>query len=136
MRIACRPPLRAFLVVCGLVGGAGAVGRAQQGAIAGRLTDQASGQALAGARVTLTGTSFIAQSNGDGRYTLSRVPGGQVTVRATAVGYAAASRAVTVNPGETAVVDLALALSPYSLDEIQVTATGDQAKREVGNSIS
>jgi len=52
------------------------------------------------------------------------------------VGFGAASRVVTVNPGETAVVDLVLALSPYSLDEVRVTATGDQAKREVGNAIS
>ncbi len=78
----------------------------------------------------------IAQSNGDGRYTLARVPGGQLAVRASAVGYGAASRVVTVNAGETAVVDLALALSPFSLDEVQITATGDQAKREVGNSIA
>jgi len=136
MRIAFRPPLRACLVLCGLVGGAGAVGRAQQGTIAGRVTDQASGQPLVGARVTVMGTSLIAQTNADGRYTLSRVPGGQVTVRASAVGFGAASRVVTVNPGETAVADFVLALAPYSLDEVVVTSTGDQAKKEVGNTIA
>jgi len=136
MRFAIRSTLRALLVLGGVVGGGSAVARAQQGTVAGRVTDQASGQPIAGARVTITGTSFIAQSNGDGRYTLARVPGGQLAVRASAVGYGAASRVVTVNAGETAVVDLALALSPFSLDEVQITATGDQAKREVGNSIA
>jgi len=136
MRFAIRSTLRAALVLGGLVGGVGAVALAQQGTVAGRVTDQANGQPLAGARVTLMGTSLIAQTNVEGRYTLSRVPGGQVTVRASAVGFGAASRVVTVNPGETAVVDLGLALSPYSLDEVVITSTGDQAKREVGNSIA
>jgi len=136
MRFAIRSTLRAFLVLGGLVGGVSAVARAQQGTVAGRVTDQANGQPLVGARVTVMGTSLIAQTNAEGRFTLSRVPGGQITVRASAVAYGAASRVVTVNPGETAVVDLALGLSPYSLDEFVVTSTGDQSKREVGNSIA
>ena len=136
MRIVIRSTLRALLVLGGLVGGVSAVARAQHATVAGRVTDQANGQPLAGARVTVMGTSLIAQTNADGRYTLSRVPGGQLTVRASAVGFGAASRLVTVNPGETAVVDLALTLSPYSLDEVVITSTGDQAKRQVGNSIA
>ncbi len=136
MRFAIRSTLRAALVLGGLLGGVSAVARAQQGTVAGRVTDQANGQPLVGARVTVPGTSLIAQTNADGRYTLSRVPGGQLTVRASAVGFGAASRVVTVNPGETAVVDLALGLSPYSLDEVVITSTGDQAKRQVGNSIA
>src|SRR2546423_14583815 len=115
MRIAIRSPLRAVLVLGGLLSGFTAAVQAQQGTVAGRVTDQANGQPLVGARVTIMGTSLIAQTNAEGRYTLSRVPGGQLTVRASAVGYGAASRVVTVNPGETVVVDLALGLSPYSL---------------------
>ncbi len=136
MRIVIRSTLRALLVLGGLVGGVSAVARAQHATVAGRVTDQANGQPLAGARVTVMGTSLIAQTNADGGYTLSRVPGGQLTVRASAVGFGAASRVVTVSPGDTAVVDLALALSPYSLDEVVITSTGDQAKRQVGNSIA
>ncbi len=108
MRIFIRSTLRAVLVLGGLIDGVGAVAGAQQGTVAGRVTDQANGQPLVGARVTIMGTSLIAQTNAEGRYTLPRVPGGQLTVRATAVGFGAASRAVTVNPGETAAVDLAL----------------------------
>src|SRR5438034_3598500 len=132
-----RVALRSQLVALFLLGGAGtAVLAAQQGTIAGRVTDQANGQPLVGVRVVLLGTSLIAQTNVDGRYTVSRVPPGQATVRASAVGFGAATRVVTVNPGETATVDLALALAPYSLDEVVVTPTGDQAKREVGTSIA
>jgi len=136
MRIAFRPPVRAFLVLCGLAGGVSAVARAQQGTVAGRVTDQASGQPLAGARVTVVGTSLVTRANADGRYALSRVPGGQVTVQATLIGYAAASRSTTVVPGETATADLVLALAPYSLDEVIVTATGEQSKKQFGNVIN
>src|SRR3989475_13265098 len=136
MRLVIRSTLRAVLVLCGLVGGVSAVARAQHGTVAGRVTDQANGQPLVGARVTIMGTSLIAQTNAEGRYTLPRVPGGQLTVRATAVCFGAGSPVVTVNTSETAVVDLALALSPYSVDEGVITATGHQAKKEVGNSIA
>src|SRR6185312_10472343 len=136
MRIAIRSTLRALPVLWGLLGGVSAVARAQHATVAGRVTDQANGQPLVGARVTVMGTSLIAQTNADGRYTLSRVPGGQVTVRASAVGFGAAAAVVTVNPGETAVADFVLALAPYSLDEVVVTSTGDQAKKEVGNTIA
>ncbi len=136
MRIVIRSTLRAFLVLCGLVGGVGAVAGAQQGTVAGRVTDQANGQPLVGARVTIMGTSLIAQTNAEGRYTLSRVPGGPITVRVSAVGYATASRTLTVAAGQTASADLALTLSPYSLDAVIVNPAGEQAKKEVGNSIA
>src|SRR5439155_4237833 len=110
MRFAIRFTLRAFLVLGGLVGGVSAVAQAQQGTITGRVTDQANGQPLVGARVTVVGTSLVTQTNAEGRYAVSGVPGGQVTLRASAVGFGAASRAVTVSAGEAAVVDLALAL--------------------------
>src|SRR5690349_6947942 len=136
MRIAIRSPLHALLAICWLVGGMSAVARAQQGTVAGRVTDQATGQPIAGARVAIAGTALIAQTNAEGRYTLSRVPGGPITVRASYVGYAAAARTLTVALGESVTADLALSLAPYSLDEVVVTSTGEQAKRQVGNAIA
>src|SRR3989454_12607655 len=136
MRMLTRHLLCALLALAGIPGGVSAVAWAQQGTVAGRVTDQANGQPLAGARVTAVGTSLVTQTNADGRYTLSRVPGGQVTVRATLIGYAAASRSTTVAPGETATADVALVLAPYSLDEVVVTATGEQSKKQVGNVIN
>src|SRR6266581_1841222 len=91
MRIAVRSPLRAVLVLAGLVGAVTRAGRAQQGTITGRVTDQANGQPLVGARVTVVGTSLVTQTNAEGRYAVSGVPGGQVTLRASAVGFGAAS---------------------------------------------
>ena len=136
MRLTIRSPLRALLWLGGLIGGVSAVARAQQGTVTGRVTELASGAAIPGARVAILGTALVTQTNADGRYTLSRAPGGSITVRASAVGYATASRTLTVGAGETASADLTLALAPYSLDAVVVTSTGEQAKKEVGNSIA
>src|SRR5436309_3941165 len=136
MHMVYRHSLCTLLTLAGLTGGVSAVAWAQQGTLAGRVTDQANGQPLAGARVVLVGTSLIAGTNADGRFTVPGVPEGRATVRASAVGYAAATRVVTVTAGETAAVDLALALAPYSLDEVVVTSTTEEAKRQVGSSIA
>src|SRR2546426_4739094 len=73
----------ALLGLGALVGGVTASARAQQGSVAGQVTDQATGHPLAGARVTIHGTSLVTSSNAEGRYTLRNVPAGAVTVRAT-----------------------------------------------------
>lgn len=109
---------------------------AQQGTISGQVTDQVSSQPIAGARVILVGTTLTAQTNAEGRYRLGDVRPGQVTLRVSAIGHGSVNRPVTLAPGEDRVEDVALSVEPYSLDEIIVTATGDQAKREVGNVIN
>jgi len=113
-----------------------AAASAQQGTVAGRVTDQASGQPLVGARVGVVGTSLTTQTNAEGRYSLSRIPAGVVTLRVSAIGYGAAQPSVTVTAGEIVAQDVALKLQPFSLDEVVVTATGEQAKREVANAVS
>src|SRR2546421_4949859 len=135
MRIAIRSSLRAVLVLAGLVGGFTVAARGQQGTITGRVTDQTSGHPLGGARITVVGTSLIAQTNADGRYTVARVPAGRTNARASAVGFGAVSHVVTVTVGDTAVRDFALALAPYSLGEVVVAITGEQAKKQVGHAI-
>ncbi len=128
-----RRTLLALFALGGLLDGLAGAAAAQTGTVAGRVTDQASGQALVGARVNVVGTSLVALSRGEGRYQILNVPTGPVTVRATFIGYAAATRSVTVGLGDTASADLALVFTPYSLDEIVVTATGERTKREVPN---
>jgi len=128
--------LCATLAAAAVLLGRAAPAAAQQGTITGQVTDQTSGQPLVGARVSVVGTSLVAISRAEGRYRIPDVPAGAAKVRATFIGYAAASQSVTVGPDETATADLALVLTPYSLDEVVVTATGEQTKRQVGNVIS
>src|SRR2546430_513032 len=111
------------------------VARAQQGSVAGQVTDQASGHPLAGARVIIQGTALVTSTNAEGRYTLRNVPAGEATVRATIIGYAAVSRTIRVAAGETATADLALKLTPFTLDAVVSTVSGDQTKKETPNAM-
>ena len=52
---------------------------AQQGTVAGRVTDRLSGTPLVAARIQIVGTSLIASTNADGRYRVTSVPTGQAT---------------------------------------------------------
>ena len=125
-------------VVVALLIGWVPVATAQQGggAVGGVVTDETSGNPIVAARVAPVGTSIFAQTNASGHYVLAGLSPGQVTLRVSAIGYGAVTRAVTIASGEVATQDFALTLQPYSLDEIVVTATGEQAKREVGNVIN
>src|SRR3989475_4289091 len=123
-------------VVVALLVGTVPVAAAQQGAVGGVVTDQTSGNPIGAARAAAVGPAVFAQTNATGRYVLSGLSAGEVTLRVSAIGYGAVTRVVTVAAGEAATQDFALTLQPYSLDEIVVTATGEQAKREVGNVIN
>src|SRR6266581_5623293 len=125
-------------VVVALLIGWVPVATAQQGggAVGGVVTDETSGNPIVAARVAPVGTSIFAQTNASGHYVLAGLSPGQVTLRVSAIGYGAVTRAVPIASGEVATQDFALTLQPYSLDEIVVTATGEQAKREVANAVS
>ena len=104
----------------------------QGGEITGRVTDKASGQAIAGAQITVAGTTIRALTAQDGRYRVVNVPAGAQTVRVSYIGYGSTTQPVTVPSGGSVESDFAIAQAPYSLDAVIVTATGDQAVREQG----
>jgi TonB-linked SusC/RagA family outer membrane protein len=131
--------LRLSLAIAVLLGaglGRPAALTAQQGTIGGQVTDKATSQPVVGARVAVVGTALQTQTNAAGRYVLPNVKPGQATLRVSAIGYAAATRTVTVPPGGIATEDVALTLQAFSLDEVVVTATGEQEKRSQGNQIA
>ena len=105
---------------------------AQQSEVTGRITDKASGQGLAGAQVSIVGTTIRALSGQDGHYRVVNVPAGQASVRVAFIGYGTATQPVTVSPGGSAEVNVALAQVAVGLEAIVVTATGNQAEREQG----
>jgi TonB-dependent SusC/RagA subfamily outer membrane receptor len=57
-------------------------------------------------------------------------------VRVLRVGYRPASGSTSISGAETATPNFALAPAPVQLDEIVTTATGQQSKLEIGNSIA
>ncbi|HKA57788.1 MAG TPA: SusC/RagA family TonB-linked outer membrane protein [Gemmatimonadales bacterium] len=129
-------PLALVSLLANSIGPRAALLAAQQATVSGRVTDQVGSQPIAGARVIIVGTALTAQTNADGRYRLGDVRPGTVTLRVSAIGYASVNRPITLAAGEEHVEDVGLTLQPYSLDEVVVTATGEQAKREVGNVIN
>ncbi len=105
---------------------------AQQGEVTGRVTDKTSGQGLAGAQVSIVGTTIRALTGQDGRYRVVNVPPGQATVRVAFIGYGTATQPVTVPPSGSAELNVAISQVAVGLEAIVVTATGDEAVREQG----
>ena len=108
---------------------------AQQATLTGRVTGAADAP-ISETRVAVLGTTLIALTAADGKYTLRGVPTGPIEVRVFRVGYVEQKKSVTIIAGGTATLDFAMIASTVKLDEFVVTATGIQRRAEVGNSIS
>jgi TonB-linked SusC/RagA family outer membrane protein len=107
-----------------------------QGTVSGRVTDQATGQPLSGARVIVVGATQQATSGDDGRYTVRDVRYGAIDLQVLHVGYTSKKSSVTVAAGATASLDFAMTAAIVQLQEIVTTATGQQRKVELGNALS
>ncbi len=127
-----------LVVGVALIGlGAGAAPlAAQQGRLAGKVTEEATGKGIGGARVVLSGTSRIETTNQDGGYQFRALAPGSYQVRAFAIGFEAQIRSVTLGPDEAASLDFVMKQAPVQLDEIVTTATGQQSKLEIGNAVA
>ncbi len=128
--------LRALRLVTLALGAAAVPAAAQTGGVTGRVTDQANGQPLVGARVQIVGTVLTGQTNAEGRYRFTAVPVGQATVRVVALGYAAQNKVAEVRADQVATADFALVLTPFTLDDFVVTATGEVQRREIASAVS
>src|SRR5256886_3828654 len=98
--------------------------QAPVGTIRGHVTDAANQQPLSGVTVAVGSRAALTQA--DGRYLITGVPAGTDSLRTRMIGYARATRPVTVVGGETVVVDLALTAQAVHLSEIVVTGYGAQ----------
>src|SRR5688572_33386414 len=108
---------------------------AQGGNVTGRVTERASGTPLGDVRITVVGSTAATMTNAEGRYTLRGVRAGRVTLRALRLGYEESSRIFTVTAGADTTVDFALSQAVQKLPGVVMTATGQERRIEVGNSI-
>jgi len=91
---------------------------------------------LAGVQVSVAGTSRIANTDQQGRYTLQGVPTGTQRVRARRLGFAPKDQVVSVSSGSTVTANFQLEQSALELGAVVATATGqEQQTREIGSSI-
>jgi len=109
---------------------------AAQGTVTGRVVAEGTGQPLVGAHVLLVGSTSVATTGDDGKYTLRSVAAGSAQIQALHVGYGSQKKPVTVATDATATVDFALTAAVVQLQEVVTTATGAQRRSELGNAIS
>ena len=100
--------------------------------ISGVVVDGATGQPLAGARVFVSGTDHRTATDANGRFVLTGVPEGSLSLRVTMLGYKPQEQ--TVRSGSTD-TRIALARAALGLEGVVVTASGTQRIREVGSDI-
>ncbi|HEX8358674.1 MAG TPA: TonB-dependent receptor [Longimicrobium sp.] len=112
---------RALSAVALLLASAGAA-RAQQGVVAGTVTDSASGAPLSGVAVRVAGAQAGTTTRAGGTYRLPLAAGSYDLVM-TRVGYATARTSVRLAAGETATRDVRLAAAATALEGIVAVGT-------------
>ncbi len=116
-----RVRMRALIAL--FVGCASPVAAQQVGNIAGSLRADGTGRAVSGARVGVQGRLMTATSDTAGHFLLLNVPAGPQILEVFAVGFAPASRPVTVTADLTTRADLTLSVVATELKELTVIGT-------------
>ncbi|MDD4680496.1 MAG: carboxypeptidase regulatory-like domain-containing protein, partial [Clostridia bacterium] len=80
----------------------------QTGSITGRITEYGTEYGIAGASVTISGTSLSAYTNSSGYYTINDIPVGNQEAVVSANGYNSASRNVSITANQQTTVNIAL----------------------------
>jgi TonB-linked SusC/RagA family outer membrane protein len=106
------------------------------GSVTGRITDAGTNQPVSDIRVMVVGTTIGTSTNAEGRYTLARVPAGQVSIRTIRVGYQQQIKPVEITAGQSTTLDFVITQAAVQLAEIVTTATGEQRRVELGNAIA
>ena len=100
---------------------------ARAGRVVGRIIDAGSGQGLTDVAVQLVGTKLGAMSGVDGRFTISGVPAGTVTLFARRIGYQ--PKTVTglfIDAGKTLEQNISLSTATMQLSAVTVSAAAER----------
>ena len=108
---------------------------AAQGTITGTVTSVA-GQPLSQTRVIVVGANQTTMAGDDGKYTLHNVRAGNADVQVLRVGYQSVKKTVNVANNSMTEADFQMKEAVAQLEEMVITATGQQRKSELGNAIS
>jgi TonB-linked SusC/RagA family outer membrane protein len=108
---------------------------AQSGSITGTVTDSQSGSPLPATNIYIPDLERGASTDTNGEFTISNVPAGTYTVRATFIGYSDNNQQVEVSSGETT-ANFELQSASANLDELVVVGFGEQSRRKIVGSVS
>jgi TonB-linked SusC/RagA family outer membrane protein len=126
---------RPFAVALALVMSAASVLGAQGASLTGRVTAAGTSEPVPDARVIVLGTNLFGITGSDGRYTIRNVPSGSVDVRVLRVGYREQKKTTQVVAGQANTLDFVMEPSVVKLQEVVTTATGEQRRVELGNTV-
>ncbi|MBK0371080.1 TonB-dependent receptor [Flavobacterium agrisoli] len=99
-----------------------------KGTIKGTLTDkEMNNETLPFANIVVKGTNYNANSDLDGKYSIS-VPAGKYTLQFSFVGYETVEVPVTVKANETITINQTLSSGGYTLDDVVIQTTVNRQK--------
>ncbi len=104
---------------------------AQTGTISGTVLNAETSEALPGVNVGLINTQLGDATGSNGQFTITNVPEGTYTVRASIVGYKTVDREIQVQSDET--TELEIALSQQSVELGSISVTGRRSGYMVGD---
>ncbi|MGH7563019.1 MAG: carboxypeptidase-like regulatory domain-containing protein, partial [Gemmatimonadota bacterium] len=120
------PMLAAVLAVLGMTAPASGQGR-----IIGTVSDADTNEGVANVQVTVEGTGLGAVTGQRGTYSIANVPAGPRTLAFNILGYETRRQVVTVEPGQTAVADVALVEGFLEMGTITVIGGSREPSRIV-----
>jgi len=106
------------------------------GTISGRVVDSASQQGIANVNIVIMGGQRGTLSRDDGGFTLTGVPTGTYTVRASRIGFRPQTQTAVVNAGSTVSVQFVMNRQAAVLSEIVVTGYGTQRREAISGSVA
>ncbi|MEO5816931.1 MAG: TonB-dependent receptor plug domain-containing protein, partial [Gemmatimonadaceae bacterium] len=123
-------------ILGGLLFAAPLAAQSGTGIISGHVLDSASRQPLSSVSIRIAGTPNGVLSQNDGSFVLRGVQPGTIQLRATRIGFAAASSPVTVVAGATATVNFSLSARAAVLSDVVVTGYGSQRREAITGSVA
>lgn len=124
--------LRAILLLIAAAATGAALHAQATGTLTGRVTDVTTQLALAGSRVSITGTNLETFTNQAGYYTLNLVPVGPQNVEFGYVGYSDLRLAAEVTPGRATILDATFGSSDIvKLDKMVITGNAVGEARSI-----
>ncbi len=113
------------------------VAQTTAGSITGRVIDRSNALPIPAAQIQVVGTQRGSATNENGTFRIAGLPAGAYQLRVIRIGYVAQTVAVQIGAGQAnAQVSVALAPSNVSLEQVIVTATGPQSRRQFANVVA
>ena len=105
------------------------------GALLGTITDEATGEALVGAGVTIIGTYKGSATDFDGKYLITGLKPGDYNLKVQYIGYGTLQfNGIRVNAGENKVLDIKMKSATEALQEVTVIGRQSQVNLELAAS--